>query len=162
MSSPPLRVFLNTEEERTLWELRRGKNIPQRTKDRAQAVRLSAQGWRVEKISHYLKCSPSTVCSTLHRWKEKGLAGLWDAPRSGRNKKWQISDITAVEEKLETEQRTYNSKQLRQFLVTERQISLSERQLRRILKKKTNCGKEHGLLINRSKISLKKKLVKLT
>ena len=86
MSSPPLRVFLNTEEERTLWELRRGKNIPQRTKDRAQAVRLSAQGWRVEKISHYLKCSPSTVCSTLHRWKEKGLAGLWDAPRSGRNR----------------------------------------------------------------------------
>ena len=76
------------------------------------------------------------MCSTLHRWKEKGLAGLWDAPRSGRNKKWQISDITAVEEKLETEQRTYNSKQLRQFLVMERQISLSERQLRRILKKK--------------------------
>ena len=109
-----------------------------------------------------MKCSPSTVCSTLHRWKEKGLAGLWDAPRSGRNKKWQISDITAVEEKLETEQRTYNSKQLRQFLVTERQISLSERQLRRILKKKSSCGKEHGLLISRSKISLKKKLVKLT
>ena len=60
MSSPPLRVFLNSEEERTLWELRRGKNIPQRTKDRAETVRLSAQGWRVEKISHYLKCSPST------------------------------------------------------------------------------------------------------
>jgi transposase len=136
MSSQPLRIFLNTEEERTLWALRIGKNIPQRTKDRAQAVRLSAQGWRVEKISHYLKCSPSTVCSTLHRWKEKGLAGLWDAPRSRRNKKWQISDITAVEEKLETEQGTYNSKQLRQFLVMERQISLSERQLRRILKKK--------------------------
>ncbi|CBN58611.1 MULTISPECIES: helix-turn-helix domain-containing protein [Kamptonema] len=46
-------------------------------KARAEAVRLSAQGWRVEKISHYLKCSPSTVCSTLHRWQEKGLAGLW-------------------------------------------------------------------------------------
>jgi len=136
MSSPPLRIFLNTEEEQALWELRRGKNIPQRTKERAEAVRLSAQGWRVEKISKYLKCLPSTVCSTLHRWQEKGLAGLWDAPRSGRKKKWQISDIAAVEEKLETEQRTYNSKQLRQFLATERQVSLSERQLRRILKKK--------------------------
>ena len=44
MSSPPLRIFLNTEEERTLWELRRGKNIPQRTKHGAEAVRLSGQG----------------------------------------------------------------------------------------------------------------------
>ncbi|WP_449420400.1 hypothetical protein [Phormidium nigroviride] len=52
MSSLPLRVFLNSEEERTLWELRRGKNIPQRMKDRAEAVRLSAQGWRIETKFH--------------------------------------------------------------------------------------------------------------
>lgn len=136
MSSPPLRVFLNSLEEQTLWELRKAKNIPNRTKERAEAVRLSAQGWRIEKISNYLKCSPSTVRSTLHRWKEKGLEGLWDAPRPGRNKKWLTSDIAAIEEKLEIEQRTYNSKQLCHFLATERQVSLSERQLRRILKKK--------------------------
>lgn len=88
-----------------------------------------------------MKCSPSTVCSTLHRWKEKGLVGLWDAPRPGRNKKWQASDIAAVEEKLEREQRTYNSKQLCHFLTTERQVNLSERQLRRILKKKLSVEK---------------------
>ncbi|MEK0194143.1 helix-turn-helix domain-containing protein [Microcoleus anatoxicus] len=78
-----------------------------RTKDRAETVRLSAQRWRVEKISHYLKCSPNTVRSTLHRWKEKGLEGLWDAPRPGRNPKWLTSDIAAIEEKLEIASRYF-------------------------------------------------------
>ncbi|TAD91748.1 MAG: helix-turn-helix domain-containing protein [Oscillatoriales cyanobacterium] len=103
----PTRVFLNCEEEQTLWELRKVKNIAARTKDRAETVRLSAQRWRVEKISHYLKCSPNTVRSTLHRWKEKGLEGLWDAPRPGRNPKWLTSDIAAIEEKLEIASRYF-------------------------------------------------------
>lgn len=136
MSSAPLRVFLNREQERTLWELRAGENIPQRTKDRAEAVRLSAQGWKIEKIAIYLKWMPNTVRLTLHRWQEKGLGGLWDQRRPGRNRKWSESDIACVEEKLEAEQRTYNCRQLCNFLATERQVSLSERQLRRIIKKK--------------------------
>ncbi len=82
MSSPPLRVFLTSEQERTLFELSKAPNVPQRTKDRASALRLSSMGWKVEKIEIYLKWGKSTVRSTIHRWKNFGLMGLWDAPRN--------------------------------------------------------------------------------
>jgi hypothetical protein len=39
-----LRVFLTPEQDRTLFELRTGTNLPQRTKDRAEALRLNARG----------------------------------------------------------------------------------------------------------------------
>ena len=135
MSSPPLRVFLTKNQEKTLFELSRSKQVPQRTSDRASALRLSSMGWKVEKIAVYLKWSKQTVRKTIHRWKNQGLMGLWDAPR-GRKRKWMPEDLAEIESKLDTEQRTYHSHQLCQLLETERKISLSERHLRRILKKK--------------------------
>jgi hypothetical protein len=39
-----LRVFLNAEENRTLFELRTATTVPQRVKDRAEVIRLSHQG----------------------------------------------------------------------------------------------------------------------
>lgn len=145
MSSPPLRVFLTSHEERTLFELRKAPNIPQRTKDRADALRLSAMGWKVEKIAVYLKWSKSTVRSAIHRWEEKGLMGLWDAPRSGRKRKWCLQNIELITEKLEKEQRTYSSRQLLTILAQKNQVHLSERQLRRILKKKLSVEKNKKL-----------------
>ncbi len=136
MSSSPLRVFLTSSEERTLFELSRAGNVPQRTKERANALRLSAMGWKVERIAVYLKWATSTVRSTIHLLKNIGLMGLWDAPRSGRKRKWLPENIEVITEKLDREQRTYNSRQLLQLLSTLNQIHLSERQLRRILKKK--------------------------
>jgi transposase len=62
--------------------------------------------------------------------------GLWDAPRSGRKRKWQSENIEEITKKLEKEQRTYNTRQLLQILATLNGVHLSERQLRRILKKK--------------------------
>jgi transposase len=144
MSSPPLRVFLTSEQERTLFELSKATKVPQRTKDRASVIRLSAMGWKVEKIAIYLKWASSTVRSTIHRWEKVGLMGLWDAPRSGRKRKWQPENIEEITEKLEKEQRTYNSRQLLEILATLNGVYISERQLRRILKKKTTYGKEQG------------------
>ena len=145
MSSPPLRIFLSREQDRTLWELRKALGVPQRTKDRAEAIRLSGMGWKVEKIAIYLKWSPSTVRSTLHRWQSLGLAGLWDAPRPGRRRKWLPENMAKISEKLETEPRTYSSRQLCQVLATSSQVHLSERQLRRILKKKLLMEKDKKL-----------------
>lgn len=136
MSSPPLRVFLTKPQETTLFELSRASRIAQRTRDRASAIRLSSMGWKVEKIAIYLKWSKQTVREAIHRWKKLGLAGLWDAPKTGRKKKWMPEDLAEIEGKLDTEPRTYHSHQLCQLLKNERKISLSERHLRRILKKK--------------------------
>ncbi len=42
-----LRVFLNAEENRTLFELRTATTVPQQVKDRAEVIRLSHQGMYV-------------------------------------------------------------------------------------------------------------------
>lgn len=145
MSSPPLRVFLTSEQEKTLFELSKVANVPQRTRDRASALRLSAMGWKVEKIASYLKWASSTVRSTIHRWRKLGLMGLWDAPRKGRKRKWQLESLEEITQKLDKEQRTYNSRQLLEMLATLNGVYISERQLRRILKKKILMEKNEEL-----------------
>jgi len=131
-----LRVFLNAEENRTLFELRRAKTVPQRAKDRAEAIRLSHQWMYVEKIASFLNWNVRTVRETIHRWEQQGLGGLWDAPRPGPKKRWHSCDLEALESCLRQEQRTYNSQQLAQKLKNERNVELSPDHLRRILKKR--------------------------
>ncbi len=131
-----IRVLLNPEEDRTLFELRTATTVPQRVKDRAEALRLSGHGWYVEKIATYLNWTPQTVRETIHRWNTKGLAGLWEAPGRGGKSKWQEADIDYLEQCLKLEPRTYNSHQLAQKLATDRQVTLSPDRIRRVLKKR--------------------------
>ena len=145
MSSPRLRVFLTSEQERTLFELSKAPLVPQRTKDRASAIRLSAMGWKVEKIAVYLKWSKPTVRIAIHRWEKLALMGLWDAPRSGRKRKWQPENIEEITKKLDKEPRTYNTRQLLEILATLNGVYISSRQLRRILKKKLPMEKDKKL-----------------
>lgn len=131
-----LRVFLNAEENRTLFELRTATTVPQRVKDRAEVIRLSHQGMYVEKIASFFNWNVRTIRETLHRWQQQGLGGLWDAPRPGPQKRWQSSDIEYLESCLRQEQRTYNSQQLAQKLENDRKVNLSADHLRRVLKKR--------------------------
>ncbi|MGK7886359.1 MAG: helix-turn-helix domain-containing protein [Crocosphaera sp.] len=109
--------------------------FPKEPAYRASAIRLLAIGWKVEKIAIYLKWADSTVRTAIHRWKNLGLMGLWDAPRSGRKRKWQPENIEIIAEKLDKGQRTYNTRQLLEILATLNGVYLSSRQIRRILKK---------------------------
>ena len=131
-----LRVFLTPEQNRTLFELRTAHGVPQRTKDRAEALRLNASGWHVEKIATYLNWNIKTVRQTINRWNTQGLGGLWDAPRQGASRLWQEADMIYLQETLEKEPRTYNSRQLAEKLAAERQVQLSPDQIRRVLKKR--------------------------
>jgi hypothetical protein len=54
-------VFLNTKEDRSLWELTQAAEIPQKVKERVQVLRLSSRGWKVEKIAVYMKWSKTTA-----------------------------------------------------------------------------------------------------
>lgn len=98
-----IRVLLNPEEDRTLFELRTATTVPQRVKDRAEALRLSAHGLYVEKIAAYLNWAPQTVRETIHRWNTKGLGGLWEGPGRGGKPKWQEADMAYLEECLKLE-----------------------------------------------------------
>ena len=131
-----LRVFLNSAENRTLFELRTAQTVPQRVKDRAEVIRLSHQGMYVEKIAAFFNWHVQTVRDTLHRWQQQGLGGLWDAPRPGPQPRWQPEDIEYLEACLREEPRTYNGPQLANKLETERQVILSADHLRRVLQKR--------------------------
>lgn len=151
MSSPPLRVFLNREQDRMLLELRKVDGVPQRTKDRAQVIRLSSMGWKVKKIAAFLHWQETTVRTAIHRWIAHGLEGLWDKKRTGRKRTWQPEDIEYLEQCLETQQRTYNSKQLAKKLSLEPQVNLSPDLVRQLLKKKESSGNALVSLIKASK-----------
>ncbi|WP_193195617.1 helix-turn-helix domain-containing protein [Nostoc sp. MG11] len=131
-----MRIFLTEEEKQTLEELRRAKEVPQRTKDRAQVLLLNARGLKNEQIAQGLNWAISTVRQTLHRWDKMGLAGLWDAPGRGGKPRYSESDLVYLENCLAQEPRTYNSKQLAKKLASERQVNLSPDRLRRVLKKR--------------------------
>jgi len=136
MSTPTLRVELSAEEDLTLQELRAASGIPQRTKDRAEALRLSHRGWTPAQIGEYLGWRVATARSAIHRWQQDGLYGLWDSPRSGRRPACSVAVIAALEAYISAEERTVNSSQLAQHLAQVHGIYLSGGQLRRLLKKK--------------------------
>lgn len=79
----PIHIVLTKEEDRTLSELRVASTVPQRTRDRAHILRLSAQGWTVTAIAEIFACHEHTVRATLRRWEINGLRGLWEAPGRG-------------------------------------------------------------------------------
>lgn len=155
-----LRIFLTSEENRTLFELRKAKTVAQRVKDRAQVLRLNHQGWYVEKIAAYFQWNVKTVRETLHRWQDKGLVGLWDAPHPGAQPRWQVEDLEYIESCLREEQRTYNSHQLARKLALERQVSLSAEHLRKVLKKRGSFGNELDTVTKENKILSRKQLNK--
>lgn len=131
-----LRAYLTPEEDRTLFELRTATTVPQRVKDRAEVVRLSHRGWYVEKIADFFNWHLQTVREPLHRWREKGLGGLWEAPGRGKQRRWTEADLEYLEHLLVEDPRTYNSKQLAPKLLDERQVELSPGHLRELLKKR--------------------------
>jgi transposase len=142
-----LRIFLTAEEDRTLLELRAATTVPQRVKDRADVLRLNAQGWYVEKIAAYLHWHPQTVRDTLHRWQKQGLGGLWEGKGRGSKPRWQAADLAHLEACLRQDEQIYNSHQLSQKLATDRQVKLSPDHLRRVLKKRESFRSEPVLVI---------------
>ncbi len=151
MSPPFLQVALTPEEDKTLHELARASSVPARTRERAQALRLNHRGWKAEQIAEYFGWSPATARTTLYRWENDGLMGLWDQPRPGRTPRWSEEDMAHVDKLLQEQKQSYTSTQLVQELASERQVELSPRQMRRLLKKRVIAGSGRGTRTGSSK-----------
>ena len=134
-----LRIELSKEEDRTLQELSLASQVPRRVKQRAQSLRLNADGMTVPRIAHHLHIHEHTVRATIRRWEKLGLGGLWEAQGRGGKRKWSVEDLNEVEQWLQ-EERSYTSRQVQERLLKEREITLSSRQISRILKKKIMPG----------------------
>ena len=151
----PLRIILTPEEDLTLRELRLAQTVPQRTRDRAHILRLNAQGWNTPAISEMFECHQHTIRSTIRRWEERGLLGLWEAPGRGAKPRCQAEDIQYVEELWVQSNRTYNSTQLVSQLKQERGVDLSSDRLRRLLKKSGwNRAEETSACVSPSRLSM--------
>jgi len=132
----PLRIILTPEESEMLRDLRLATTVPQRTRDRAHLLRLNAQGWNTPELAEMFEIHPHTVRTTIKRWEERGLCGLFEAPGRGAKPRWTEEDMACVETWIKEDPRTYNTVQLARKLKEERQVDLSSARLRELLQKK--------------------------
>lgn len=147
----PLRITLTPEESEMLRELRLATTVPQRTRDRAHLLRLNAQGWNTPELAEMFEIHPHTVRTTIKRWEERGLCGLFEAPGRGAKPRWTEEDMACVETWIKEDPRTYNTVQLARKLKEERQVDLSSARLRELLQKKTTDGNGPVTVTGRSK-----------
>ena len=89
----PLRVKLSRLEQETLGELHKANSVPYRTRNRAQMLKLNAQGRNVPEIAQIFKCHEHTVRAPIRRWQDRGLVGLWEALGRGVKSKWKAEDL---------------------------------------------------------------------
>ena len=104
----PLRVILTVEESEMLRELRLATTVPQRTRDRAHLLRLNAQGWNTPELADMFEIHPHTVRTTIKRWKDRGLSGLFEALGRGAKPRCTKEDMACVEGWVKDDPRTYN------------------------------------------------------
>ena len=77
-----IRVHLTEEERREVEQVSR--QAVGRVALRAHMVLLAGRGYRVPQIAAIHDCGEDVVRHWLHRYQDHGVAGLEDAPRSGR------------------------------------------------------------------------------
>jgi transposase len=75
---------LTAEEEQAIGRLARSRTAPVRVVERARIVDLAAHGWRAPGIAAEVGVAERTVRRWVKRFTAPGMAGLGDAPRSGR------------------------------------------------------------------------------
>lgn len=137
----PLQIKLTVEEDTTVRELSLAQGVPRRTRQRAMAVRLNSDGWRVGQIAQHLQIHEHTVGNAIRRWQTVGLCGLWSKHYPGRQRRWQEEDIEAIEQWLHQE-RSYTSRQLCLKLARKRNVQLSQRTMSRLLAKRGSVGSD--------------------
>ena len=89
-----------SEEERgAVKRLAHARTAPARTVERAQVVEAALDGTAVEDMAVQRRLSRATIYLWLHRFEERGIAGLEDHPRGGRPPTYsreQVSQIIAT------------------------------------------------------------------
>jgi len=89
----------SAEERDALERMTRSRTAQARAVERARVVLAALEGDGVGAIAQRFQLSPATVYLWLHRFEERGLAGLADKPRGGRPPTYtreQVSTIVAT------------------------------------------------------------------
>jgi len=95
-----------TEDERArLEEWQAGSTARPALQQRATVILLSSQGYKTTEIADQVMLHPLNVRKWIHRFNEKGLAGLHDQPRCGRPPKINLNLRQLVWEIVSTDPR---------------------------------------------------------
>lgn len=101
MRYPPTPIELTGEEKATLESWRRFPKTEQRLVFRARIVLLAGEGGGTTAIAEQLDTRPATVTKWRQRFARNRLAGLNDAPRSGKKRRYTAADEKRVLTKLD-------------------------------------------------------------
>lgn len=85
---PRTEVKLDEEQKEYLERGVRAQKAEQRFVVRARIILLATEGMGTEQIAEVVGVRPGTVSKWLVRFRRKGIAGLYDAPRSGQPGKY--------------------------------------------------------------------------
>ena len=96
MARPKLPLHLSTEQQSELLRLVRAPSTPQKLVRRARIALLAAEGKDNQQIAAELRTSHVTVGQWRQRVLDLGLAGLQEAPRSGRPKTLPADKVQTV------------------------------------------------------------------
>jgi len=107
---------------------------------RAQMVLLSSQGTSAAEIATWWQITPQGVRKVIHRFNQKGLAGLPDRPRVGRPRKRTDRYVALLKEAVDVNPRDmgysfscWTLERLREHLALETHILLSPPHLSRLM-----------------------------
>jgi transposase len=87
---------LTDEENEEMKRLAHARTAPARLVERARMIWLASQGQRVAAIAVEMRVHPQTVRHWLKRFNAAGVAGVQDAPRSGRPATYTPEQVGAV------------------------------------------------------------------
>lgn len=84
MARKPIELEINNEQREELVTMQRSLKLERRYVDRAKVILLSANGETIDSIMKQVSLSRRAVNKWRQRFKQNGLDGLKDAPRSGK------------------------------------------------------------------------------
>jgi len=87
---------LSAQEAKVIEQLGKSRTLPARTVERARIIRDAQAGLSVSHIARQRKCSRPTVMGWISRFNARGIAGLEDAPRSGRPTTYTPEEVATV------------------------------------------------------------------
>lgn len=87
---------VTSEERAAVAKLAHSRTAPARAVERARVVLAARDGELVEQIAAQQRLSRNTVYMWLHRFEERGLAGVEDRTRSGRPRTYPSEQVGVI------------------------------------------------------------------
>ena len=126
-----LRIELTDEEYHALRQRARAEGAVVR--ERVEMVGLAVAGWSVPRIAGHLGSHEQTVRRYIRAFRAVGLEGLRPRPRPGRPRRITDADLEAVEQVIDSTERSWTTPQLAHWLASERGVVVHHAHLRALL-----------------------------